>query len=210
MPRRLFSIPYRLLQRCLTPLPQFDFITKTQNTQTPITFDMWFNQQIRGINYGPYWPVHPASTVVGWRNILAGAETSPGYMGGCYIQAIGKIYIGDYAQIGPNVGLISSNHSAIENNKHLIGTIRIGAYCWIGMGAIVLPNVELGDFTIVGAGSVVTKSFPDGYCVIGGNPARLIRRLDSKQCVRSTSKYEYHGYVPKAKFDAFRRRHLNV
>ena len=49
------------------------------------------------------------------------------------------------------------------------------------MNSVILPGVTLGPHTIVGAGSVVTHSFPDGYCVIAGNPARLIRTLDAGQ-----------------------------
>jgi acetyltransferase-like isoleucine patch superfamily enzyme len=50
------------------------------------------------------------------------------------------------------------------------------------MGAVILPSVQLGDFTIVGAGAVVTKSFEEGYCVIAGNPARVIRQLNKEEC----------------------------
>ncbi|MBS7109518.1 MAG: hypothetical protein KH076_09760 [Streptococcus sp.] len=46
------------------------------------------------------------------------------------------------------------------------------------MNSVILPGVILGDHTIVGAGAVVTHSFPDGYCIIGGNPARIIKALD--------------------------------
>lgn len=45
------------------------------------------------------------------------------------------------------------------------------------MNAVILPGVKLGDHTVVGAGSVVTKSFEEGYCVVAGNPGRQIRRL---------------------------------
>ena len=45
------------------------------------------------------------------------------------------------------------------------------------MNSVILPGVTLGDHTVVGAGSVVTKSFEQGYCVIAGNPARIIREL---------------------------------
>ena len=45
------------------------------------------------------------------------------------------------------------------------------------MNVVVLPGVELGDGTIVGAGAVVTRSFPEGECVLAGNPAKIIRTL---------------------------------
>ena len=63
------------------------------------------------------------------------------------------------------------------------------------MSAIVLAGVELGDFTIVTVGAVVTKSFPEGYVVIGGNPAREIKKLDRDKCVENRSQYEYRGYT---------------
>ena len=174
---------------------------------------MWFRQRVLGINRFVYWPLHPASTFRGdFRNVYCGVETSPGYSAGCYIQAIGKIYIGDYTQIGPNVGIISANHDPRDNRDaaHIPSVVRIGEYCWIGMNAVILPGVTLGDFTVVGAGAVVTRSFPDGYCVIGGNPARLIRKLDPVQCVRHRSRYEYNGFFPSKKFETYRKRELNV
>ena len=45
------------------------------------------------------------------------------------------------------------------------------------MNAVILPGVELGDHTIVGAGAIVTKSYPEGYCVLVGNPARPIKKV---------------------------------
>jgi acetyltransferase-like isoleucine patch superfamily enzyme len=47
----------------------------------------------------------------------------------------------------------------------------------MGMNSVILPGVVLGPHTIVGAGSVVTKSFVEGYSVIAGNPARINRKL---------------------------------
>ena len=60
---------------------------------------------------------------------------------------------------------------------------------------MILPNVALGDNTIVGAGSVVTKSFPNGYCVIAGNPAVKVKDLDPKKCIRFKNDSEYVGYI---------------
>ena len=45
------------------------------------------------------------------------------------------------------------------------------------MNSVILPGVVLGEHTVVGAGSIVTKSFPEGYCVIAGNPAKIIRKI---------------------------------
>jgi acetyltransferase-like isoleucine patch superfamily enzyme len=50
------------------------------------------------------------------------------------------------------------------------------------MGAVILPGVKLADFTIVGAGAIITKSFPEGYCIIAGNPARIIKHLNKDEC----------------------------
>jgi acetyltransferase-like isoleucine patch superfamily enzyme len=198
-----FVLPVLLL------IPAFKFIKETRNTQTPITFLTWFLQRVVGINYGPYWPMHFSSTLVGgWRNVCAGIEVSPGLSHGCYIQALGKIKIGDYTQIAPNVGIISSNHSVEDNSKHVENSVEIGRYCWIGMGVVILPGVVLGDYTIVGAGSIVTKSFKEGYCVIAGNPAKPIRQLDPRKCTFHKSSFEYNGYIPAEKFEAFRKKYL--
>jgi acetyltransferase-like isoleucine patch superfamily enzyme len=186
-------------------------IYETRETETPVTISMWFWQKVLGFNGRAYWPVHFTSTVRGVQNIYAGIATCPGLSPGCYIQGFGKIHIGDYTQIGPNVGIISSNHNPYDNRQHLEAKpIRIGEYCWIGMGAIILPGVTLGDFTIVGAGAIVTKSFSEGYCVIAGNPAKLIRQLDGARCVRYHHPHEYYGYIKKRDFPAYRAKFLRV
>lgn len=131
-------------------------------------------------------------------------------MPGCYVQAIGGIEIGDYTQIAPNVGIISANHDLYDNRVHVAKRVSIGSYSWIGMGAVILPGVRLGDFTIVGANAVVTKSFEEGYCVIAGNPARLIRRLAPESCIRHRSRHEYNGFIPHSEFDIFRKRYLTL
>lgn len=88
--------------------------------------------------------------------------------------------------------------------------IKIGKYCWIGMGAVILPQVELGDFTIVGAGAIVTKSFPEGCCVIAGNPAKKIKDLEQEKCIAFTTPNAYNGYIPNHLYEDFRKRNLNV
>jgi acetyltransferase-like isoleucine patch superfamily enzyme len=170
-------------------------ILETKNTQTPVTFKHWFNQYFLAKNLQVYWPIDKSSIVRNPRNVYNGVESCPGYEKGCYIQAINPIYIGNYTQIANNVGIISSNHD-LHDLRTQIPTkpIYIGNYCWLGMNSVILPEVTLGDFTIVGAGSVVTKSFVEGYCVIAGNPAKIIKMLDKEKCIKYNSKMEYNGF----------------
>lgn len=192
-------------------IPWLRPLEETRQTQTPIRLSIWFMQKVVGFNRAAYWPAHFTSQIIAPNNIYAGVETCPGYMPGCYIQGLGKIYIGDYTQIAANVGIISANHNVYDNRQHVEAEpVRIGRYGWIGMNVVILPGVELGDFTVVGAGAVVTKSFAEGYCVIAGNPARIIKYLDKSQCIEHKSAYEYHGYIRKDKFEAFRLRQLKV
>ena len=77
--------------------------------------------------------------------------------------------------------------------------------------SVILPEVELGDFTIVGAGSVVTKSFPEGYCIIAGNPAKKIKQLTREECVMHKSENEYNGFYRSSdKFKKYSRKYLNI
>ncbi|MGB6974486.1 MAG: acyltransferase [Terracidiphilus sp.] len=64
---------------------------------------------------------------------------------------------------------------------HLISKpIKLGNKCWIGMHAIVLQGVKIGEGAIVGAGSVVTKDVPP-WTIVGGNPARVIRTVSTEE-----------------------------
>jgi acetyltransferase-like isoleucine patch superfamily enzyme len=129
------------------------------------------------------WMIHHTSTVHIPEKIIRGKNVYPGDSPYNYIEASNGLTIGDYTNISPNVGIISANHDLIDNAIVLTAPpISIGKFCWIGMNAVILPGVQLGDFTIVGAGAIVSRSFPDGYCVIAGNPAKIINHLDKKAC----------------------------
>lgn len=144
--------------------------------------DFFFRKIFRQ-NAGVKWPVHHTATIHNPGKITKGRETFPGDSPGVYINAQNGVFIGDFTNLGPNVGIVSANHDFVDNSVAADAPpVHIGRFCWLGMGAIVLPGVQLGDFTIVGAGSVVTKSFPDGYCVIAGNPGKVIRELNKAEC----------------------------
>ncbi len=133
------------------------------------------------INLAAKYPVAGGCRVVHPENIIFDPDDLNNFQSfGTYYQAIGKITIGKGTYIGPNVGLITANHDVTDLDKHQEAKpIKLGEKCWIGMNAVILPGVVLGRRTIAGAGSVVTKSFPEGNCIIAGNPARIIRRLES-------------------------------
>ena len=132
----------------------------------------------RGSNKDCNFPVSATSSVVGGENIIFHPDDLRNFQGnGNYFQAIGaKITIGRGTWIAPGVGIIASNHDISDVSKRKEGEeIIIGENCWIGMNAVILPGVILGNNTVVGAGAIVTKSFENGHCVIGGNPAKIIK-----------------------------------
>lgn len=144
--------------------------------------DFLFRRILRQ-NAGVKWAVHHTAAIRAGQNIKRGEGSYPGDSPGVYIDAYNGVEVGAYVNIGPNVGIISSNHNFV-NNEVIEGAppIRIGDFCWFGIHSSVMPGVELGNFTIVGAGAVVTKSFSEGYVVLAGNPAKVIRTLDKAEC----------------------------
>lgn len=83
--------------------------------------------------------------------------------------------------MGPDVIMMATSHAYDRKDLPIMaqGTapekpIKIGNNVWVGTRVIILPGVEIGDNTIIGAGAVVTKSFPKD-CIIGGNPAKILK-----------------------------------
>lgn len=137
-----------------------------------------FSKLLFGHNPKARFPVSQHVRVICPENIHFHPDDLNNFHGnGNYYQAIGEIYIGRGTYIAPNVGLITANHDLQDLDRHLPPKpIRLGEGCWIGMNAVVLPGVTLGPGTVVGAGAVVTKSFPEGHCILAGNPAEIKKR----------------------------------
>ncbi|MFZ5945167.1 MAG: acyltransferase [Bacillota bacterium] len=198
------------LVKTLARYTPFKYFMRVEDTNNSFGFMVFFMQKILGFNRKVYWPAHFTSTITNYKNILCGIDGAPGLSPGCYIQGKGKIIFGDYVIIGPNVGIISANHNIYDIRDHGSSSVIIGSYCWIGMNAVILPGVELGPHTVVAAGSVVTKSFPRGYCVLAGNPAKIVKEIEERKCINFEYKRKFYGYIPAEKFEKYRRKHLSV
>ena len=155
-----------------------------------------------------YWPKAKTCIVNNQAKIFMG-KGSDVCKNSNYIQGHGKLFIGDYVRAARNCTIVSSNHDLYNHQIQNLKETIIGDYCWIGANSCILAGVILGPRTIVGAGSVVTKSFPQGYVVIAGNPAKIIKELDPQKHIKYTNEHEYYGYIPASKFAEFRKKYLS-
>lgn len=112
--------------------------------------------------------------------INIGKNVSIGF--GCTLSCINSIEIGDNVTIGDNVYIADSHHDyrdaqfSILDQPLLSGQVSIGSGAWVGYGAFVAGNVSLGEYSVVGANSVVTRSVP-AYTVVAGAPAKPVKRF---------------------------------
>lgn len=91
------------------------------------------------------------------------------------------VHIGDHVMIGPNVTIAAGTHpldpslrkQAAQFNK----PVRIGDNVWLGAQCVVLPGVTIGENSVIGAGSIVTKDIPANVVAVG-NPCRVLRTIN--------------------------------
>lgn len=109
-----------------------------------------------------------------------------GFSLACDIGFEKNLVIEDRVAFGPNVILVLTshpNHSKLRNLKdklsfiEVYGNIIIKHDSWVGAGAIILPGVTINEYSIVGAGAVVTKDVP-AYSVVAGVPAKIVRKIE--------------------------------
>ncbi|EKO3852593.1 sugar O-acetyltransferase [Vibrio harveyi] len=90
------------------------------------------------------------------------------------------IYIGDHVMIGPNVTIATAGHPIDPELRRDIAQfnipVHIGNNVWIGANSMVLPGVTIGENSVIGAGSVVTKDIPANVVAVG-NPCRVLREI---------------------------------
>lgn len=108
---------------------------------------------------------------------------------GCYIKTKNfsseptLIEIGDYVRIAGNTsfythgGIWSLRKIFNDSSLDYFGKIKVGSYTYIGENCLIMPGVTIGQKCIIGAGTVLTKSVPDG-CMVGGNPCKIIGKTE--------------------------------
>lgn len=142
----------------------------------PVRIVNFVFQRLFRINAGVPWSVHYTSIVrrPDRLRIGRGVKRYLAVSGGCYLQALNGIEIGDDTIFAPGVKIISTNHDEATFLSTMEPPIIIGKHCWLGANAVILPGVTIGDYSIVAAGAVVTKPVPPGV-IVAGVPARIMR-----------------------------------
>jgi acetyltransferase-like isoleucine patch superfamily enzyme len=109
--------------------------------------------------------------------IKIGSHVSINY--GVYISSHKEVRIGSRVRIGPYA--FFSDHETLEEPQSIV----VGDDVWVGAKATILPGVRVGRGAVIGTHATVTEDVPD-FCVVVGNPARIIRRLDPTRFVPET------------------------
>ena len=101
---------------------------------------------------------------------------------GCIITSYSNISIGDFTIIGEYTSIRDANHGMEKNapmryQAHTFAPINIGRDVWLGRGCCVLPDVTIGEGSVIGANSVVTKDIPS-FSIAAGVPAKVIGKRE--------------------------------
>ena len=91
----------------------------------------------------------------------------------------GSVEIADDAQLGPCTLITTTDHNIYGSLEASFKKVTIGKRAWIGANVTILPGVAIGDYAVIGAGSVVTRDIP-ARCIAVGVPARVIKTLDGE------------------------------
>lgn len=132
--------------------------------------DLLFGKDTTGLSIVPPFYCDQAKRIKFGKNIVINANVT--------FFPIGIIELEDNVLIGPDVKIITVNHD-LKDRQHLFhfGKVVIKENAWICTGSIICPGVTIGKNSVVAAGSVVTKDVPDNV-MVGGNPAKFIKKID--------------------------------
>lgn len=178
--RMLKGLPYKAWldgldterEVCKAVLYEFNQLRPEERSKIPEILKKLFGKTGKSI-----WIEPPFHCDYGW-NIEVGENFGANY--GLTILDVGRVAIGDNVLIAPNVSIYTAGHPVhpdSRNSGYEYGIpITIGSNVWIGGSAVILPGVTIGDNTVIGAGSVVTRNVPCNV-IAAGNPCRVLREI---------------------------------
>ena len=131
----------------------------------------WYMRKLCGVRIGKDSSVHGGCFVTG-NNIVIGNNTVVNRF--CYIDGRGPLYIGNNVNVSHYTIIHTLTHITNSPYFHAVAKpVALMDHCWIGVRAIILPGVTIGEGAVVAAGAVVVKDVP-AYAIVGGNPAKVI------------------------------------
>jgi acetyltransferase-like isoleucine patch superfamily enzyme len=119
---------------------------------------------------GPVW-FEGVPVIIGFKNLTIGQNVAIG--NDAKFIAYGPISIGDGCMFGANVTINSASHN-VETLEPYSAPVKIGKRVWVGLNVAICVGVDIGDDTVVGAGSIVLKSIPAGSVAVGV-PCKVMR-----------------------------------
>jgi acetyltransferase-like isoleucine patch superfamily enzyme len=158
-----------------------------------ITLNKIVKKTLRSISKSSFVPNNVRINLLRQAGVHIGNEViiNEGITLACDIGYESNLTIEDRVAFGPNVTIVISshpNHSRLRNlkdkypNFEIFGKVTIMHDSWIGAGAIILPGVTVREYSIVGAGGVVTEDIPP-FSVVAGVPAKIIRKIEHRETI---------------------------
>lgn len=166
-------ISYEFLMQCLFALPRY----RTCNWIKALFL------RLAGAKIGRRVVFYPGVSIAPGRNLVIGDDVDLSL--DVVILSSGGVTIGDRSLIGFRSQILAGNHAIPDSHERIFDApaelkpITIGQDVWIGANSLILAGVTIGEGAVVAGGSVVTKSV-DPFTIVGGNPARLIRKRGNK------------------------------
>src|SRR5205085_12401538 len=96
-----------------------------------------------------------------------------------FVLDVAKVTIGDFSIFAPAVQIYTATHpleAALRRKQEFAKPVTIGSDVWVGGGAIICPGMTIGQRSVIGASSVVTRDIPEAV-IAAGNPCRVIREI---------------------------------
>ena len=138
-------------------------------------------REIFGSVGDPVWVMQPINSLARGKTVHIGSGT---YINsGLTLVDDYEIFIGDHCLLATNVTICTTGHPVhheLRSHGEMYSfPVKIGNHVWIGAGAIILPGVTIGENSVIGAGSVVTKDIPANVVAVG-NPCRVLREITDR------------------------------